>query len=141
MAENKNQPTSVSVLNYINAVEHQKRKSDALKLYAIFNSIMPEPAVLWGDSLIGYGSYHYKYDSGREGDFFLTGFAPRKQRLSVYILPGFEQLSDLLNKLGKYKTGVSCLYINKLEDINLNILEKLIIESVNYMRENYENKV
>ena len=141
MAENKNQPTSVSVLNYINAVEHQKRKSDALKLYAIFNSIMPEPAVLWGDSLIGYGSYHYKYDSGREGDFFLTGFAPRKQNLSVYIIPGFEQLSDLLNKLGKYKTGVSCLYINKLEDINLNILEKLIIESVNYMRENYENKV
>ncbi|MFD2828413.1 DUF1801 domain-containing protein [Leeuwenhoekiella polynyae] len=141
MAENKNQPTSVSVLDYINAVEHQKRKSDALKLYAIFNSIMPEPAVLWGDSLIGYGSYHYKYDSGREGDFFLTGFAPRKQNLSVYIIPGFEQLSDLLNKLGKYKTGVSCLYINKLEDINLNILEKLIIESVNYMRENYENKV
>lgn len=141
MAANKTQPTSASVLEYINAVEHPKRKADALKLYEIFNSIMPEPAVLWGDSLIGYGTYHYKYDSGREGDFFLTGFSPRKQNLSVYIIPGFKKYKDLLAQLGKHKTSVSCLYINKLEDIDLNVLEKLIIESVNYMREKYENKV
>jgi len=140
MAENKNQPTNQSVTAYLDAVEHDKRRTDAYTLFELFNRIMPEPAVLWGESLIGYGSYHYKYDSGREGDFFLTGFAPRKQNISVYIIPGFERFNDLLSQLGKYKTGASCLYINKLEDIDLQVLEKLIRESVAVMRAKYENK-
>ena len=104
MSTNKTQPTSASVLDYINALEHPKRKADALKLYAIFNNIMPEPAVLWGESLIGYGSYHYKYKSGREGDFFLTGFSPRTQNLSIYIIPGFAKYKHLLDQLGKHKS-------------------------------------
>jgi len=140
MAENKTQPTTASVLDYINAIAHPKRKEDALKLYEIFIQIMPEPAIMWGDSLIGYGSYHYKYESGREGDFFLTGFAPRKQNLSVYIMPGFKKYAELLSRLGKYKTGASCLYINKLDDIDLKVLRTLITQSVDYMREKYENK-
>ncbi len=140
MAENKNQPTTHSVKAFIDAVENDKRRTDAYTLFELFNRIMPEPAVLWGESLIGYGRYHYKYDSGREGDFFLTGFAPRKQNLSVYIIAGFEPFAALLAKLGKYKTGASCLYINKLEDIDLNILEQLIKESVALMRKNYGNK-
>ncbi len=140
MAENKNQPTTHSVTAYLDSVDHDKRRADAYKLLELFNRIMPEPAIMWGDSLVGYGSYYYKYDSGREGDFFLTGFAPRKQNLSVYIMPGFEPFQDLIKKLGKVKTSVSCLYINKLEDIDLAILEKLIKKSVVMMREKYGNK-
>lgn len=140
MAENKNQPTTNSVIEYLDSVDHDKRRADAFKLLELFNRIMPEPAVMWGDSLVGYGSYHYKYDSGREGDFFLTGFAPRKQSLSVYIMPGFKPFQDLVNKLGKVKTSVSCLYINKLEDIDLAVLKELIKESVVMMRKKYGNK-
>ena len=139
MAANKTQPTDASVLDYINAVQHEQRKKDALEIYAIFNELLREPAVLWGDSLIGYGSYHYKYDSGREGDFFLTGFSPRKQNLSVYIMPGFKRYTELLQRFGKHKTGASCLYINKLADIDIEVLKKLIIESVAYMREKYKS--
>ena len=140
MAENKNQPVQKSVTTFLDSVENEKRRADAYCLFEIFNRLMPEPAILWGESLIGYGTYHYKYDSGREGDFFLTGFAPRKQNLSVYIIAGFEPFSELLGKLGKYKTGASCLYINKLEDINLEILEELIKQSVALMRKKYGNK-
>lgn len=140
MAENKTQPTAKSVTAFLDAVENEKRRADAYRLLEIFNRLMPEPAILWGESLIGYGSYYYKYDSGREGDFFLTGFAPRKQNLSIYIIAGFEPFSELLGKLGKYKTGASCLYVNKLEDIDLDVLEELIKQSVGLMRKKYGNK-
>ena len=92
---------------------------------------------MWGPSIVGYGEYHYKYDSGREGDFLITGFSPRKQALTVYIMPGFSQYDDLMTKLGKYKTGRSCLYINKLEDIDLKVLETLIKKSAAYMKKKY----
>ena len=95
---------------------------------------------MWGSSIVGYGEYHYKYASGREGDWALVGFSPRKQNLSVYIMPGFSAYDSLMKKLGKYKTGKSCLYINKLEDVDESVLEKLIVESVKSMRERYDVK-
>ena len=95
--------------------------------------ITGEKPVMWGPSVVGFGSYHYKYASGREGDWMITGFSPRKQALTLYIMPGFDRYDDLMVKLGKYKTGKSCLYINKLEDVDKNILHELIAHSVKYM--------
>ena len=92
---------------------------------------------MWGTSIIGYGRYHYKYDSGREGDSLMTGFSPRKSALSIYIMPGYRDLSLMLNRLGKHKTGVSCLYINKLADIELPVLEEIILNGLAYMKKNY----
>jgi hypothetical protein len=93
---------------------------------------------MWGPSMVGYGTYHYKYDSGREGDFMVTGFSPRKQALTVYIMPGFSGFAALLDKLGKYKTGKSCLYIKRLSDVDEKVLERLISESVRQMRKQYK---
>lgn len=137
MAENKTKPTTASVLDFLNSVENEKRREDGLKLFEIFNEVLDEPAVMWGESIVGYGEYHYKYDSGREGDFLLTGFAPRKSNLSVYIMPGFKRYAELLEKLGKHRTGASCLYINKLENIDQEVLKTLIAESVQYMKDKY----
>jgi hypothetical protein len=92
---------------------------------------------MWGDSIVGFGSYHYKYDSGHEGDYFITGVSPRKQNVTVYIMPGFSRYQPLMKKLGKYKTGKSCLYIKKLDDIDCDILKELISKSVDYMKETY----
>ena len=93
---------------------------------------------MWGSSIVGYGTYHYKYESGREGDFMLTGYSPRKQALTVYILAGFDRFDPLMKKLGKYKTGKSCLYIKRLSDVDEKVLEQLIDASVKHMRDNYE---
>lgn len=93
---------------------------------------------MWGPSIIGYGRYHYKYDSGREGEFFLTGFSPRKPALTIYILPGYRDLSAKLKRLGKCKTGKSCLYLNKLEDADLDVLAAMIEDGLSYMRAHYE---
>ena len=95
---------------------------------------------MWGPSIVGYGKYHYRYSSGREGDWMLVGFSPRKQNLSVYIMPGFKSFASLLRRLGKYKTGKSCLYINSLADVDEAVLEQLISESVKLMRERYDVK-
>ncbi len=93
---------------------------------------------MWGSSIIGYGRYHYKYDSGRQGDFLVTGFSPRKAALSVYIMPGYRDLSEKLSRLGKHKIGKSCLYINKLSDIDLTVLEEIVRDGVTYMKSKYE---
>jgi len=93
---------------------------------------------MWGSSIIGYGRYHYKYESGRQGDFLVTGFSPRKAALSVYIMPGYRDLSEKLSRLGKHKIGKSCLYINKLSDIDLTVLEEIVQDGVAYMKSNYE---
>lgn len=92
---------------------------------------------MWGSSIVGFGSYHYRYESGREGDWMLTGFSPRKQALTLYMMGGFQRHDELMNKLGKYKTGKSCLYVKKLEDIDLDVLRQLVAESVDYMRQSY----
>ena len=95
-------------------------------------------AKMWGSSIVGYGTYHYKYESGREGDFMVTGFSPRKQALTVYVMPGFSHFDKLMAKLGKYKTGKSCLYIKRLSDVDEKVLERLIDSSVKHMRKKYE---
>ena len=93
-----------------------------------------EEPEMWGDSIVGFGSYHYKYASGREGDWFLVGFSPRKQNLTLYIMSGFDEYDQLLVKLGKHSTGKSCLYIKQIEDVDLDVLKKLVQKSVDYMR-------
>lgn len=135
--ELKTKQTEDSVQTHLAAVANEKRRADAETVMAMMARITGLDAKLWGESLIGFGSYHYKYKSGQEGDWPITAVAARKQALSVYIMPGFKSYGDLMEKLGTYKTGVSCLYIKKLEDIDLTVLEKLIGRSVADMRRMY----
>lgn len=135
MTENKTRPTDASVVNFLESVEHPTRREDGLTLLEMMKEETGEDAVMWGDSIIGFGSYHYKYDSGREGDMPLVGYSPRKQSMTVYIMPGFEHYDDMLAKLGKHKLGKSCLYINKLADIDAAVLRQLIRQSYQHMKE------
>ena len=138
MAENKTKATKASVTAFMNAIEDRQKRADARKVAAMMRRATGKRARMWGPSIVGYGTYHYKYESGREGDFMVAGFSPRKQALTVYIMAGFGRFDALLKKLGKYKTGKSCLYIKRLSDVDEAVLEKLIVESVKYMRKNYE---
>jgi hypothetical protein len=140
MAENKTKETKASVAAFLNAVDDPRKRADAKKIAAMMRRATGNSPRMWGSSLVGYGKYHYKYDSGREGDFMLTGFSPRKQNLTIYIMPGFDDFEVLMKKLGRYKTGKSCLYINKLEDVDENVLEQLITRSVKVMRKRYNVK-
>ncbi len=140
MAKNKTQPTKESVTAFINSIEDKQKRADVRKIAAMMRKATGAKATMWGAAIVGYGQYHYKYTSGREGDFMLTGYSPRKQALTVYIIPGFSKFNALMRKLGKYKTGKSCLYIKRLSDVDETILERLIIDSVKSMRKNYETK-
>lgn len=126
MTENKTRPTDASVADFLAAVEPARKRDDALALDRLFRRVTGWQPRLWGPSIIGYGAYHYVYDSGREGDFLATGFSPRKANLVVYILPGYADFGALLDRLGKHRLGKSCLYINKLSDIDESVLEELI---------------
>lgn len=139
-ANNKTQATSVDPQDFIAAVEPDKKKVDAEALLAFFNRVTGLKPKMWGPSIIGYGRYHYKYESGREGEFMLTGFSPRKQNLTLYVMPGyrFGEMQEKLARLGKHKLGKSCLYINKLADVDMDVLEEIVTEGVAYMRETYE---
>ena len=137
MSDQKTKPHDGSVEAFLNSVEHDKRREDSLAMLEIMKEITGEKAVMWGPSIVGFGKYHYKYESGHEGDSFLTGFSPRKQSLSVYIMAGFSRYEELMKQLGKYKTGKSCLYINKLEDVDQSVLRELIQASLEYMKEKY----
>ena len=138
--QNKTIPTDQNVKQFIDSVDNEVKRNDSIALLQMMSEITDRPPVMWGSSLIGFGTYHYKYASGREGDFFLTGFSPRKQALTIYIMPGFSEYDEILGKLGKYKTGKSCLYVKKLDDVDLELLEELISKSVAYMRDNYETQ-
>lgn len=140
MAENKTIENKASVSAFLNSIDDPRRRSDAKKVAAIMRRVTGKPPRIWGTSIVGYGKYHYKYASGREGDFMLVGFSPRKQNLAVYIMPGFAEFPALMKKLGKYKTGKTCLYLKNLEDIDVNVLEKLIDRSVKAMRKRYNVK-
>jgi hypothetical protein len=140
MADNKTQPTKQSVTSFVNSIEDIERRADVKKVAAMMRRATGSRAAMWGASIVGYGQYHYKYASGKEGDFILTGYSPRKQALTVYIMPGFSPFDSLMKKLGKYKTGKSCLYIKRLTDVDEKVLERLIVESVKRMRKNYETK-
>ena len=124
----KTKPTSKSVTAFINAVENETRKRDAKTLLAMMKRITGEKPTMWGPSIIGFGKYHYVYESGREGDMPIIGFSPRKASMSLYVL-GSVGDDRLFEKLGKHKRSVACLYVNKLEDIDLAILEKIIVKS------------
>ncbi|MHA2393786.1 MAG: DUF1801 domain-containing protein [Promethearchaeota archaeon] len=137
MTNPKTKPTDQNVDEFLKKVENPSKREDSYGILNLMKKITQEEPVMWGNSIVGFGSYHYKYASGREGDWPLTGFSPRKQNLTVYIMSGFEKYEELLSKLGKYKTGKSCLYINKLKDINIKSLKELIDESVKYLKENY----
>ncbi|HMN11644.1 MAG TPA: DUF1801 domain-containing protein [Bellilinea sp.] len=128
MTENKTQPTAVPVDEFLAGVS-DKRRAEARTLIEIMQRISGHPAVMWGPSIIGFGKTHYKYESGREGEMGLLGFSPRKANLTVYFSDGFHRYGDLLDKLGKHKTSVSCLYINKLEDVDVKVLEQMIQRS------------
>ena len=139
-ADNKTKATEIDPISFVGAVEPAKKKVDAEALLNLFNKVTGLEPKMWGPSIIGYGRYHYKYESGREGEFMLTGFSPRKQNLSIYIIPGyrFGDMEDKLSRLGKHKLGKSCLYINKLDDVNLDVLTEIILDGLTYMRKNYE---
>ena len=126
MSANKTQPTSESVQAFLDTVQPERRRSDAQALDRLFREVTGFEPVMWGPSIIGYGAYHYVYASGREGDFLATGFAPRKSALSLYIMPGYQDFGDLLDRLGKHKHGRACLYINKLADVDQQVLAELI---------------
>ncbi len=138
MANVKTRKTGASVTGFIAAIDDPRQRADAKKLARMMRAATGARAKMWGPSIVGFGSYHYKYASGREGDWMLVGFSPRKQNLSVYIMPGFERFAALMKKLGKYKTGKSCLYIKRLEDVDEAVLEQLIRDSVEDMRARYE---
>lgn len=135
MAELKTKPNKASIDKFLNSVKDEKKRNDSYKILELMKKITKEEPVMWGPSIVGFGKYHYKYESGREGDWFLTGFSPRKQNLALHIMSGFKRYDELMKKLGKYKTGSSCLYINKLEDVDMKILKELITESVKYMKQ------
>ena len=137
MSGNKTQPTQDSPIDFINAVEPVQKRKDCLEILKLMEQLSAEKPVVWGGSMVGFGSYHYKYDSGREGDWFRVGFAPRKQNITLYIMTGFSTYPDIMQKLGKFKTGGSCLYIKKLADVDINVLADLIKESLAYMRQLY----
>ena len=134
MAENKTQRNDGDVLAYLESVSNKRRREDSLIMLKLMAEVTGERAEMWGTSIVGFGSYHYRYASGREGDFMLTGFAPRKQALTLYIMGGHERYDELMAKLGKHRTGSACVYINKLADIDLDVLRELIAASVDYMR-------
>ena len=140
MSDLKTKPHDGSVEAFLNSVENGKRREDSLAMLEIMKEITSEEPKMWGPSIVGFGAYHYQYKSGREGDWMLTGFSPRKQSLTLYIMSGFSHYDELLQKLGKHKTGKSCLYINKLEDVDLDVLKEMIRESVKMMREKYSGK-
>lgn len=138
MGELKTKATSMSVPAFIKTLPEREKRSDCLALLKIFKAATGEKPKLWGDAIIGFGKYHYKSErSTQEGDWPLTGFSPRKQNLTIYIMPGFKEYGDILKNLGKHKTSVSCLYVKRLSDINAKLLEKLIKKSVKEMRKRY----
>jgi hypothetical protein len=133
MAELKTKPTGVPVADYLNAIENDQVRQDCWIITGIMQAATKAEPVMWGDSIVGFGTYHYVGKSGREGDWPLISFSPRKQNISLYIMTGFEQYEELLVKLGKYSRSKSCLYIKRLSDVHLPTLEKLIHESVTHM--------
>lgn len=138
MAELKTKLTNESADDFVAAVNSDTKREDSQKLLALFREVTGEEPKMWGTSIIGFGSYHYKSErSSQEGDWPLTGFSPRKQNLTIYIMPGFDAYQDLLSKLGKYKTSVSCLYIHKLADVDMAVLEKLVKQAYQDMKKQH----
>ena len=137
MAELKTKQTEVSVDAFLEGVADPGRREDARRVRAMMERLSGEPARMWGPSIIGFGTYHYKYDSGHEGDMARIGFSPRARELVLYVVDDFQRHQPLMDRLGKYKTGKCCLYIKRLSDVDEDVLEALVVESLAYMRETY----
>ncbi|MEX0584660.1 MAG: DUF1801 domain-containing protein [Natronospirillum sp.] len=137
MAELKTQETDQDVEAFLSGVDHPQRQRDARAVLALMHDITGQPPRLWGTSMVGFGRYRYRYNSGHEGEWFVTGFAPRKTALTLYIMSGFSAYDDLMQRLGKYKTGKSCLYVKRLEDIDQAVLAELIRKSMQYMHDTW----
>ena len=135
MAELKTKLNDASVTDFLNRIADEQKRKDSFEVLKIMRQAAKAEPKMWGTSIIGFGSYHYKSASGREGDWMLIGFSPRKQNITLYIMPGFERNKDLLKKLGKHSiSSGSCLYINKLSDVDINVLKELVSESVKVMK-------
>ncbi|MBB3840008.1 hypothetical protein FHS57_004021 [Runella defluvii] len=137
MSKNKTTETNASVSDFLNAVKDETKRADSFKLVELFESITGSPAKLWGPSIVGFGSYHYKYESGREGEAPLVAFSPRAAALTVYLSTSFDQREELLSQLGKYKTEKGCIYIKRLSEVNLDVLEELIIKQIEHTQQLY----
>ncbi|MET0960708.1 MAG: DUF1801 domain-containing protein [Psychrobacillus psychrotolerans] len=138
--EAKMKETDADVIEFIEAVDHPKKREDAYRLLKIFEQTSGYEAKMWGPSIIGFGTYHYKYASGHEGDAPLVGFSPRKAKHSLYIASGETKRDETLKRLGKYTAGKSCVYINKVEDINEDVLKEMIRNSIAFIQELYPNE-
>jgi hypothetical protein len=137
MSEMKTRPNETSVDEFLRSIPDPARREDCCRLLEIMQNATGEEPKIWGGSMVGFGTYHYRYDSGREGDWFLTGFSPRKTNLTLYIMAGFERYADLMDRLGTYRTGKSCLYVNRLVDVDETVLRELIGASVDHMERTY----
>ncbi len=137
MAELKTKPNNQNVDDFLKKVSDPAKRKNCHRVLDIMKQITRQEPKMWGDSMVGFGNYHYQYTSGREGNWFLTGFSPRKQSLTIYIMSGFDQFEHLMSQLGKYKNSKSCLYVKKLEDIDLGILKELIAESIKLLSKRY----
>jgi hypothetical protein len=137
MAEPKTKKTETSVGDYLAAIEPAAKRDDARALVELMRAVTGSEPAMWGTSIVGFGSYHYRYATGREGDWPIVGFGARKQNLTLYIMAGFAEYADLLARLGKHKTGKACLYVNKLADVDMGVLRELVERSVAHMRATY----
>lgn len=126
MSENQTRPTSADARAFVEAVDHPVRRADALALLAMFERVTGQPPVLWGPTIVGFGQHHYVYESGREGDWMVVGFSPRKAHLVLYGLTAAPGATEAQDRLGKHRTGVGCLYVNKLADVDLDELERMV---------------
>ena len=136
-ASNKTHATTASVEQFLAGLEPERKREDAQALDQLFRKVTGWQPRMWGPGIVGYGEYHYRYDSGREGDYLATGFSPRKANLTIYIMPGFDKYAAPLARLGKHKTARSCLYINKLADVNIKVLRQLIERSIRDMKKRH----
>jgi hypothetical protein len=133
-ADNKTQLTDASVEAFLNTVEDEKQRADSFKVLELMSRVSGEEPKMWGPAIIGFGLRHLKYESGREMDWMLTGFSPRKSNLTLYIMGGFKKYDELMAKLGKHKTGKSCLYVKRLSDIDKSVLEELVASSIDHIK-------
>ena len=138
MTENKTKPNAASVDGFLASIKNDKKRQDTLEIMDMMAEITGSPPIMWGSSIVGFGAYRYHYRSGRQGEWALVSVSPRAKNVTVYIMPGFSDFEHLMTKLGKYKTGRSCLYLNKLEDVDREVLYELIKGSVAYMKTKYD---
>ncbi len=141
MVEAKTKLTEKSVDSFIATVKDDKARADCYTIISLMEKVTGEKPKMWGPSIVGFDKYTYRYESGRSGEICITGFSPRKANITLYVLAGFPKQAELLQNLGKHKSGKGCLYIKKLDDVNINVLESLIKESIRFLKEKYPNQV